>query len=614
MDVKLSDCDSSENLDSTWLLLNDNDLEEPPQGLTQPQLEHSNDSSFTELNSIEENAVAIPASPVDINNNQSELVESGEFETQPESKPDTANDPLENKGEEILHIFLSQTPDQTRTSHSESLISSIRRRQVPGTEEVEDYYKIYEDQSIPLKPEVKKQLDEVFHVLVILTFFSFFLTLCGLSLMFLSHCNLVDKPTNTTNGIKNTPPKSNYSYYTYYKMSEDDYISMYCTNKYKHAQFKNSSNKKGSAKDMDRRIKQFLRHLDIPLKMDLKTEKTPKNNKTDEVVEKKKWNDLQNNLAKQTKEYEKLKKKFDEQVVLIDHLKTECHLKNQHHKKCAKMMLREIVNLSKGRFEIKPARKCNFMRNLDAIIKYNNNFPVSKKEESNKVEEKPLETTKIIQEDKIIDETPVTFGPETQQTAMEKKIKTMKKENEEIIENIKNKQKKLYDLTTEITNDLRFLESKKKILQIFEERFKTFNGTSPAPTNVSQYPINIPLVFSSLKAQKSMSNEMLQKIMDDNAVDNNVCICEQEDNNEQDKTDLAFNKKKRELNNLITKKLEKINSNANLVKKCRFLAKWDDKNIFLSRKLNDREHKRLDNLYPKCNPSKGWIRANKYMH
>lgn len=142
-------------------------------------------------------------------------------------------------------------------------------------------------------------------------------------------------------------------------------------------------------------------------------------------------------------------------------------------------------------------------------------------------------------------------------------------------------------------------------------------GTS---NKTSLAPVNIPFNLIDDKNQKSMGEKMLDEIINSTITKNettNVCLCEIEEDGFSDESlteTTELEKKRIELDNLISNRLTNLQTKSEPFKKQLYLAKWDNKTLWISRKLNDKEHAHVLHMYPKCNPAKAWTRNKKFKH
>lgn len=611
MDVNLSnsDSDSSVKLDS-WILLNNIDEITPAASNTNnitkdTLLEHNvdSDSTNTEISTIDENnlitknAELLPHQSNAGNKNEEVLV----VEEQPAS-PVYIQIPVlrEGSGDNVgklqkqVQQQVQQLQQQQQQLQEQQQQQLQLQQQLPQQDEqeqereqpnedpadhppdhrtdFENYVRVFEEHLVFYRPVLRKHLIELFNFLLGLTLGSFFITVCGLALMFLGQTTMLiprgASPRNSCSIPFDNNPLQNQTkefFDSFYKIfDEDELINQFCTNKYKqflHKGFK----EKPHPKDKDRYTRKIIRNYSC-YRIDL----TPRN-------------------------YTVLNDKFNQKSKQFDNLRQECDMKEDVHKKCVETLLSEINNLT-NEIYVLGKEKWKKSENIEDVMA-DNVFTINKKisEEIYKKIDENIDVNEDVY--KISN---ITLDGKNAKKMIKKRIKTMKKEYEELISSIKEKQKALYNITSEISAKLKLLESKKKVIHLFQDRLSSLMKSNKTIDNST-----VPIIFDN-RIQMTMSNDMLNEII--NAAEKkkdyrNICLYEEDLDFQESDGDIQ--KKKREIHNLINRKLEKLIDEK---KKNYHVAKWDDKTIWLSRKLNDQEHERLNTHFPKCNPSKGWFR------
>lgn len=591
MDVKLSnsDSDSSVKLDS-WIVLNNEEVSSTDTNTNivgDQNIDGESTSSGVFL--VDETCLINNAEGVhnQINDSGKQPLEVAEEVSSPLFIELEQTTPEEGAGDQ--NQLLHQQGDNLNVDNQQAT-----RRQ---SNDIENYIRVFEEHVLFYRPIIRRHLIELFNFLLGLTLGSFFITVCGLALMFLGQTTMLlptDRPAlNNSCSLPPVPPiapfdilhnQSNFLNENFYKfLEEDDLINLFCTNKYKHFLHKDflKDKKKQAQMDKDRVAKKIIRNYSC-YKIDL--------------------------IPKPVPNYTNIKHQLDEKSRQYDHLKKDFEMKEKVHKKCVDSLMQEITGLNN---EIRCIQKQKWKKAVEKFdtVMADNMFAINKKISEELYKKADEHLMDIKEKEMLVKIGNVTFNGDDARGLIKRRINTMKNEYDDIVSLIKEKQKALYDITNDITMKLKQLESKKKVLHLFQERLRNISEEAVSDKKAFE-AINVPLVFNN-KNQMSMSNEMLDEILKRDNTENisNICICEQEE--ESYESDRDVQRKKRELNHLINRKLDKISKDNRF--KNRYVAKWDDKTIWLSRKLNDKEHEKLNNFIPKCNPSKGWIR-NKFSH
>lgn len=496
-------------------------------------------------------------------------------------------------------------------------ICEVSKQLLPYEKNSEEIYK-FEDNITVYEPVYDSNLDEFFFLLTTVSVGTFFLTICGLSLMFINQTSLLNKLSCDEN-ITCVEPRyykctnQTHNWYNVYKLlDEEEVINKYCTNKYRKSIFKNRFKKR-----FDRQSQQMTR--DCRQSKSKKFDNLEEQEKARKIMEDDDAQDeqfrlLQQDIENQKNAYNNIKSNFDsEKLTYFDN--------KNFNKTCIKLMLKEIVEMNKLKY-LKMNETIDKSTMVDETIKeppQNNTTGYSDGEDFikqfNILNKTNFKMDGILEKDNAIQ-------------FLKDHIKQLTEENDSMTKLIKEKQKKLYLKSISLSYKSMRLEYRKQLLSVYEDRLKTLLQEQPnvketskleKEENISQSGlhivklekspaiINIPLKFLHENTQKSMSQEMLDDILRNTPKNETICLCEDLEEDTNNKSD--ENSKKNELDNLIIKKC-----NTKLTKKPTCLAKWDDKTIWFSRKLNDFEHKRLQNLYPKCNPAKCWVNCKKYTY
>lgn len=639
MDLENNDSDSSISLDHTWLVLSENEVNNNYGENISSLLEKNIDteSSNSEINPVNEDKFIRQDLPID----------EAKIGIDIEEKNNLLN--TKTTSEEI------QSEELAKTNICQLVPVDDQQSEIKENIDTKNQHKFSDKRIIIYKVDVSKCVTDFIFLLATISVGTFFISFCGLSLMFLTHSNW-QLAENNSSFCQDLAAKHytfanhhNTWFSNYYPSFDEEEMALNsCTNKYKQSAFKN---KDGCKKYSERRMKHFMRPY-VVNKIIKKKTKVSVNGPLNEHEFYRKVMD------EQAENYKSLQKDFNDQQYQYESLKNQCRLKNELNKQCIKLMLKEIVQLSK---EVKAANKPENQipvpprkeemkekqmkvdpqkaKSQEAFTQVNSNlyYLIDKNVLLNKTSDEHLTRVKLNKSNfnftSLESKSTLTEADKEKGIAtMEKKVKEMVEENERVANDIKEKQKELFELTNDIASSIRFLEYKKYMLNIYQVRLENMKtkseedkeGKSPNEIinrnkNTSLIPVNVPLNFMDNKHQQSMSQAMLDEIMNSTVSKQdakNICLCEQDEEeypSEKFNETMQLEEKRRELNNLITNRLLKLQSEPpKPLRKSTCLAKWDEKTIWISRKLNDLEHSRLVNLYPKCNPLRCWIRNKKH--